>query len=58
MKLDGHTETSLISYATGVLFILVGLILIYTQYNVLDYAVIIIGAIFLLFGINEAKKHI
>ncbi len=58
MKSDGHTETSLISYITGFLFILVGLILIYTQYDIADYGAIVIGVLFLLFGITESKKII
>lgn len=56
MKLDGNAETSLISSATGGLFILIGLVLLYTQHDNLDYAVIAIGVLFLLFGIREIRK--
>lgn len=56
MKDSGNIETSLFSSATGGLFILIGLILIYIQHDTLDYAVIIIGVLFLIFGIREIRK--
>ena len=52
------TKNSLRYYFIGFLLILIGVIFIYMDYNPLDYSIIGIGALFLVFGLNETMKLI
>jgi hypothetical protein len=56
MKLNDNTETALIFYVSGSLFILIGLILMYMRYSTWSYEVIAIGVVFLLLGIDASRK--
>ena len=56
MKLEENIETSIIFYVSGLLFILIGLILMYMGYSIWDYEVIAIGVVFLLLGIDASRK--
>jgi uncharacterized membrane protein HdeD (DUF308 family) len=58
MKSGKFTKNSIIYYFIGFLLILIGVIFIYTDYNPLDYSIIGIGALFLVFGLNETMKLI
>ena len=56
MKLEENIETSIIFYVSGLLFILIGLILMYSEYSIWNYEVIVIGVVFLLLGIDASRK--
>jgi len=56
MKSGKYTEKSIRFYIIGLLFIIVGLILINMNYNTLDYSIIAI--LLLILGINETLKSI
>jgi len=58
MRSGGYTENSIRFYIIGLLFIIVGLILINMNYNTLDYSIIAIGILLLILGINETLKSI
>jgi uncharacterized membrane protein HdeD (DUF308 family) len=58
MKSGRYTENSIRFYIIGLLFIIVGLILINMNYNTLDYSIIAIGILLLILGINETLKSI
>ena len=58
MKSGKNTENSMKFYIIGLLFVLVGLILINVKFNILDYSLIGIGAVLLILGINETIKSI
>jgi uncharacterized membrane protein HdeD (DUF308 family) len=58
MKSEKFTKNSLRYYFIGVLLILIGIIFIYMDYNPLDYSIIGIGVLFLVFGLNETMKII
>jgi len=52
MKSRKYTENFIRFYIIGVLFIIVGIILINMEYNTLYYSLIAIGILFLILGIN------
>jgi uncharacterized membrane protein HdeD (DUF308 family) len=58
MKSEKFTKNSLRYYFMGSLLILIGVIFIYMDYNPLDYLIIGIGVLFLVFGLNETIKSI
>jgi hypothetical protein len=58
MKSGKNTENSMKFYIIGLLFVLVGLILINVKFNILDYSLIGIGAVLLILGIDETIKSI
>jgi hypothetical protein len=58
MKLTKYIKNSLRYYFIGFLLILIGVILVYTNYNQVYYAIIGIGLLFIVFGINESMKSI
>jgi uncharacterized membrane protein HdeD (DUF308 family) len=58
MKSEKFTKKSIRYYFMGFLLILIGVILIYINYNTLYYSIIGIGALFLIFGLNETIKSI
>jgi len=58
MKSGKYTKKSIKYYFIGFLLILIGVILIYMDYNTLYYSIIGIGLLFLVFGINETIKSI
>lgn len=58
MKSRKYTENFIRFYIIGVLFIIVGIILINMEYNTLYYSLIAIGILFLILGINETLKSI
>lgn len=58
MKSEKYLENSKKLYVIGLIFILIGLILININFNVLDYSVIGIGIILLVLGLNETIKSI
>jgi len=58
MKSGKNTENSMKFYIIGLMFVLVGLILINVKFNILDYSLIGIGAVLLILGINETIKSI
>jgi uncharacterized membrane protein HdeD (DUF308 family) len=58
MKPRRYLENSKRFYVIGFILILIGLILIYMDYNKLDYSVIGIGILLLVLGINETIKSI
>jgi len=58
MKLEKFTKNSIRYYFMGFILILIGVIFIYMGYNPLDYLIIGIGALFLVFGLNETIKFI
>jgi hypothetical protein len=45
-------------YLLGLIFILIGLILINVDFNFLDYSLLGIGIVILVLGLNEALKPI
>ena len=56
MKSEKYLENSKKLYVIGLIFILIGLILININFNVLYYSVI--GIILLVLGLNETIKSI
>jgi uncharacterized membrane protein HdeD (DUF308 family) len=58
MKSEKFTKNSLRYYFIGFLLILIGVVLIYMDYNTLFYSIIGIGALFVIFGLNETIKSI
>ena len=58
MKSGKNTENSMKFYIIGLMFVLVGLILINVKFNILDYSLIGIGAVLLILGIDETIKSI
>ena len=56
MKSEKYLENSKRFYVIGLLFILFGVILIYIEFNDLDYSIIGIGIILLVLGVNETIK--
>jgi len=58
MKSEKYLENSKRFYIIGLLFILVGLILINIDFIDLDYSIIGIGIILLVLGANETIKSI
>ena len=58
MKSEKFNKTSLRYYFIGSLLILIGVIFIYMDYNPLDYSIIGIGVLFLVFGLNETINSI
>lgn len=56
MKLDQKIETAAVFYITGFLFILIGVVFTYMNYSDLNYEVIVMGAVFLLLGIDASRK--
>ena len=58
MKSEKYLENSKKLYVIGLIFILIGLILININFNVLYYSVIGIGIILLVLGLNETIKSI
>jgi hypothetical protein len=51
-------ENSNIFYLVGLLFILIGLILINVDFNFLDYSLVGIGIVLVVLGLNETIKSI
>jgi uncharacterized membrane protein HdeD (DUF308 family) len=51
-------ENSKTFYILGLLFILIGLILINLDFNLLDHSLLEIGIVLLVLGLNEAIKPI
>lgn len=49
-------ENSKTFYISGLLFILIGLILISLDFNFLDYSLLGIGIVLLVLGLNETIK--
>jgi uncharacterized membrane protein HdeD (DUF308 family) len=58
MKSEKFTKKSIRYYFMGFLLILIGVVLIYMDYNTLYYSIIGIGALFVIFGLNETIKSI
>jgi hypothetical protein len=54
-KLFGTSNTL---YLIGLIFILIGLILINVDFNFLDYSLVGIGIVILVLGLSEALKPI
>jgi uncharacterized membrane protein HdeD (DUF308 family) len=58
MKSEKFTKKSIRYYFIGFLLILLGVILISMDHNMLYYSIMGIGALFLVFGLNETIKSI
>jgi len=58
MKSGKYTENSIKFYIIGLVFVLVGLILINIDFSILDYSLIGIGIVLLILGIDETLKSI
>ena len=58
MKSGKYTENSIKFYFIGLVFVLVGLIIINIDFSILDYSLIGIGIVLLILGIDETLKSI
>ena len=58
MKSGKYTENSMKFYIIGLMFVLVGLILLNIKFSIFDYSLIGIGIVLLILGIDETIKSI
>jgi EamA domain-containing membrane protein RarD len=58
MKSGKYTENSIKFYIIGLMFVLVGLILLNIKFSILDYSLIGIGVVLLILRIDETIKSI
>lgn len=56
MNGDENTKISAIFYISGLLFILIGLVLMFNRYTIWSYELIAMGVVFLLLGIDASRK--